>query len=141
MRDNARGRRKYNEGGVATCMIAAINLSFAIGMFTRNRGTFRSALDRIGMLEEWSVGCIMIALLLLIGLFHRTHGTVRYWSLALASLWGGATTTLVAFYAPHLFFSPFGMVVMCSCGGAAALLWLHVRGEAYQGRRELQNAR
>lgn len=141
MRELQKGRRKYNEGGVATVMIAAINISFAVGMFTRNRGTFRAALDSIGLLEEWSVGCIMIALLLLFGLMRRMHGTIRYWSLIAAALWGGASATMVAFYAPHLFFSPFGMVVLCSCGGATALLWLHVRGEAYQGRRELENAR
>lgn len=118
--------RKFNEGCVATLLLSGINLSLAIGALTSNRGSFRGALNRLGLLEEWSLGCAIIAVILVLGVL-RPNTALRYWSLISASLWSAASYVSVAFLAPHLLTSPFGNTILFSSAAAYALFWLHVR--------------
>jgi hypothetical protein len=135
----SRNCRRYNEGCAASLLLAGINLSLAIGALTNNRGSFRAALDRIGALEEWSVGCLVVACLLVWGVLHPTT-RARYWSLIVASIWSAASYVSVIFLAPHLATAPFGNTILFSAATAYALFWLHIRNEAHSSHVRSTNA-
>lgn len=131
-----KARRRYNEGCVGTLLLVAIELSLVFGFLFRNRGTFRSALDQMGLLEEWAALCGSVAILLVAGLIWPR---VRQSSLAFAAIVNGATATMLFFFAPGLVLAPYGLVVQFATVASCALLWLHVRGEVYSTERK--NAR
>ncbi len=129
-------RRRYNEGCVGTLLLASIDLALVFGFLFRNKGTFRTALDRMGLLEEWAALCGSVAILLIAGLIWPR---VRQSSLAFAAIVNGATAMMLFFFAPGLVLAPYGLVVQFATVASCVLLWLHVRGEVYSTERK--NAR
>lgn len=131
-------RRRYNEGCVATLMLAAIELSLVFGLVFRNKGSFRSSLDGLGLLEEWAVLLFSVAVLLLAGL---VWPRLRQCSLAISAIANGATAMMLYSFVPGLVLAPYGMVVQFAAAASCALFWLHIRGEVHSTERKATNAR